>query len=282
MGARSRLVKPNEPMAKKRFGQHFLRDKGVIGRIVRWINPRPADLFWEIGAGDGALSTQLAPLSARLIAVEMDEDCIPILENNLSAHKSAVIIAADFFKLDLADLFSKYGQAGHALRIAGNLPYNVATAIIDRLLHASLPIEDMHFMLQMEVAQRITAPPGSRDYGFLSVFCQRHCEVQMGFKVPPACFVPRPKVMSATISLRLKPRESANAEFERHFEEITKAAFGHRRKTLANSLAKHPVYGISSKQLLERAGIDGSRRAEELSVQEYERLAQFYLEKPEL
>jgi 16S rRNA (adenine1518-N6/adenine1519-N6)-dimethyltransferase len=206
----------------------------------------------------------------------MDIDCIPALENSLSSHESAVIVEADFFELDLAGLFSKYAEAGQKLRVAGNLPYNAGTAIIDTLLHASLPIQDMHFMLQLEVAQRIAALPGSRDYGFLSVNCQHRCEVQIGFKVPPACFVPRPKVMSATISLRPKNVESGNAEFERHFEEIAKAAFSYRRKTLANSLSKHPVYGVSSEKLLEMAGIDGSRRAEALSVSEFERLAQIY------
>ncbi len=284
MGAHSRLVKPNEPMLKKRFGQHFLRDRGVIDRIVRWINPGPGDLFLEIGAGDGALSTQLAPLSAQLLAVEMDVDCIPILENKLSPHKSAVVIAADFLRLNLADLLSGYTQADWALRIAGNLPYNIGTAILDILLHASLPIEDMHFMLQLEVVQRITAAPGSRDYGYLSVDCQHHCLVRMGFKVPPACFVPRPKVSSATISFRPKHPEKVHAEFERHFEAIAKAAFSHRRKTLANSLGRNPVYGKISEELLAQAGIDGSRRAEELSVPEYEHLAEMYLkhfEEPE-
>jgi 16S rRNA (adenine1518-N6/adenine1519-N6)-dimethyltransferase len=270
-------------MLKKRFGQHFLRDKGVISRIVRWIDPGPNDLFLEIGAGDGALSTQLAPQAARLLAIEMDIDCIPILESNLSPHRSAVVIPADFLQLNLADLLSGYGQAGQPLRVAGNLPYNIATVIIDILLHAALPIEDMHFMLQLEVAQRITAAPGSRDYGYLSVDCQHHCEVRMGFKVPSACFVPRPNVSSATISFRPKRTEKVHAEFERHFEAIAKAAFSHRRKTLANSLGKHPVYGKISGELLTQAGIDGSRRAEELSVAEYERMAQTYLnyiEKP--
>jgi 16S rRNA (adenine1518-N6/adenine1519-N6)-dimethyltransferase len=283
MGVRSQLVN-NEPMMKKRFGQHFLRDKGVISRIIRWIDPGPDDLFLEIGAGDGALSTQLAPQAARLLAIELDVDCIPILESKLSPHKSAVVIQADFLQLNPADLLSGYGQAGRPLRIAGNLPYNIATAIIDILLHSTLPIEDMHFMLQLEVAQRITAAPGSRDYGYLSVDCQHHCEVRMGFKVPPACFVPRPKVSSATISFRPKRAEKVHAEFERHFEAIAKAAFSYRRKTLANSLGKNPVYGKISGELLEQAGIDGSRRAEQLSVPEYEHLAETYLkhfEKPE-
>jgi 16S rRNA (adenine1518-N6/adenine1519-N6)-dimethyltransferase len=214
----------------------------------------------------------------------MDVDCIPILESKLSPYKSAVVIAADFLRLNLVDLLSGYGRADQSLRIAGNLPYNIGTAIIDILLHAGLLIEDMHFMLQLEVVQRITATPGSRDYGYLSVNCQHHCEVRMGFKVPPACFVPRPQVSSATISFRPKHSEKMDAEFERHFEAIAKAAFSHRRKTLANSLGKSTFYGKICKELLARAGIDGSRRAEALSVPEYEHLTEMYLkhfEKPE-
>jgi 16S rRNA (adenine1518-N6/adenine1519-N6)-dimethyltransferase len=284
MGVRSQLVKPYEPMLKKRFGQHFLRDKGVISRIIRWINPGSGDLFLEIGAGDGALSTQLAPQAATLLAIEMDVDCIPVLESRLSPYKSAVVISADFLRLNLEDLLSEHSQTGKPVRVAGNLPYNIATAIIDILLHAALPIEDMHFMIQLEVAQRIAAAPGSRDYGYLSVYCQHHCEVRIGFKVPPQCFVPRPKVSSAMISFRPKPAEKVDAEFERHFEAIAKAAFSYRRKTIANSLGKHAVYGEIALELLEHSGIEGSRRAETLSVTEYEHVTEVYLkhfEKPE-
>jgi 16S rRNA (adenine1518-N6/adenine1519-N6)-dimethyltransferase len=277
MGVHSRLVKPNEPKAKRRFGQHFLRDKGIIGRIVRWIDPGSSDLFLEIGAGAGALSTQLAPRVYRLLAIELDAECIPILENNLSPYESAIVIADDFLQLNLAELASRYAQSGQEFRIAGNLPYNIATAIIDILLHSSLPIQDMHFMLQFEVAQRITASPGSREYGYLSVSCQHYCDVRMGFKVPPACFAPRPKVSSSMIRFQPKRFARTDAAFERHFESLAKAAFGYRRKTLSNSLGRHPIYGKIAEEFLMRAGIDGSRRAEALSVQEYENLAETYI-----
>lgn len=278
MGARVQLVKTNEMKMKKRFGQHFLRDKGVISRIVRWINPGPADLFLEIGSGDGALSTQLAPHVSRLLAIELDMDCIPVLEANLAPHKSAIVIAADFLKLNLTELISKYAQADQKLRIAGNLPYNIGTAIINILMHSGLPIEDMHFMLQLEVAQRIAAAPGTRQFGYLSVACQRHCNVQMGFKVSPACFAPRPQVSSTMICLRPKRFPPVDARYEQHFEDLVKAAFSYRRKTLINSLGKHAVYGKFSEELLEKAGIHGSRRAEELTVQEYEYLAQTWMQ----
>jgi 16S rRNA (adenine1518-N6/adenine1519-N6)-dimethyltransferase len=277
MGSHLQLVKPNEPKAKKRFGQHFLRDKGVIGRIVRWINPGPADFFMEIGAGSGALSAELAPHVSRLLAVEVDSDCIPALNQTLAPYKSAIVIEADFLQVNLSELLSRYAQPDQKVRIAGNLPYNIATAIIDILMHSDLLIEDMRFMLQLEVAQRITAIPGSREFGYLSVNCQHHCEVRIGFKVPPNCFSPRPQVSSAMVSFQPKHLHQKDEKYEQGFEALAKASFSYRRKKLVNSLGRHAVFGEFAEELLMRAGIDRSRRAEELSVQEYEDLAQIYL-----
>jgi 16S rRNA (adenine1518-N6/adenine1519-N6)-dimethyltransferase len=272
MGVYSRLVKSNEPRLKKRFGQHFLRDTGVLERIVKWIHPASDDLFCDIGAGDGALSVRLAERVDRLLAIEIDSDCIPSLERLLEHTESATIIAGDILKLDLEELILRYRKPGQKIRIAGNLPYNIATPIIEKVLHSGLPIEDMFFMVQLEVAQRIAAAPGSRQYGYFSVYCQHYAIVQMGFKVSPACFVPRPKVGSAMISFRPKsgPRDLV---FESEFDDLCKAAFAYRRKTLENSLCRHPKLGTIARDLLNKAGIDGSRRAEALSVEDYEHLA---------
>jgi len=277
MGVYPFLVKTYEPGAKKRFGQHFLRDTGVIDRIVRWIDPAPADVVVEIGAGDGAISTRLAPKVGRLIAVEIDPDRIPQLEASLAPYPSAVLIPGDFLRIDLDASILPYMQPGARLRVAGNLPYNVATAMIERLLKWNVPVQDMFFMVQLEVARRIAAVPGTREYGVLSVFCQHYCDVQTGFKVSRACFVPRPQVDSSMISLR--PRGiTTTPKYEAAFEEIVKAAFNYRRKTLANSLTRHPVLGKAASELLAGAAIDGSRRAEELSLQEFETLARVYRE----
>ena len=275
MGARQQLVKSYEPRPKKRLGQHFLRDKGVIDRIVRWIHPGPGDLILEIGAGDGALSRGLASQAGCLLAVELDLDCVPRLEAELAPFESATVVSGDILRLDLRALLSGHLAPGLQLRIAGNLPYNIASAILERLFHAGLPVVDMFFMVQLEVAQRVLAKPGSRQYGFLSVNCQHHADVRMGFQVSPACFVPRPQVGSATVSF--KPRASPlDPALEPGFEALAKAAFSYRRKTLANSLARHPVLGKITAALLRHAGIDGTRRAEALSVAEYERLAQTF------
>ena len=264
--------KPGAYEAKKRLGQHFLKDTGILDRILRWISPSAGQDFIEIGAGTGTLSVRLAEKAGTLVAIEFDGDCIPVLEETLSPFDSAAVVHADILGLDLAELTGEYLRPGQNLRIAGNLPYNIGTAIIGKLLRSDIPIEAMFFMLQLEVAERILALPDTREYGSLSVLCQHYAKASMGFKVPPECFVPRPKVMSAVISLYPKPRDK-NAERYTDFEELVKASFAYRRKTLANSLFRSAHFGGITAELLEKADIDGARRAESLSVQEYERLA---------
>ncbi len=258
--------------AKKRFGQHFLRDRGVLDRLVRLVNPMPEDVILEIGAGDGALSTRLAPAARKLLAVELDKECLPVLEESLASFPSACIVAGDILTLDLRKLLCDQVRPGLRLRAAGNLPYNIATAIIQMLLRQTPPFADMIFMVQLEVAERITARPGSRRYGLLSILCQHFAEARIAFKVSPACFVPRPNVMSAVLEL-YPLGDSTDPEAEDCFIEVAKAAFTHRRKTLANSLRRNRDLGPGSASLLAEAGIDGSRRPEDLAVKEYEHLA---------
>ncbi len=275
MERRPQLVKPYRPIAKKWLGQHFLRDEGVINRIVHWVQPSVNDIIIEIGAGDGSISSPLAAGISRFVAIELDPDCIPRLAQALKHFPHATVVAGDIMELDLAKLILPHMKPDSRLRIVGNLPYNIASAIIERMLHLELPVTEMFFMLQLEVAQRILAQPGSRRYGYLSVLCRHHADVCMGFKVPPSCFVPRPRVSSATVSFKPKPR-CLKAEVHSSFEALAKAAFAYRRKTLVNSLARHPRFGRIANDLLACAGIDCSRRAESLSIQEYEHLAQVF------
>jgi 16S rRNA (adenine1518-N6/adenine1519-N6)-dimethyltransferase len=254
---------------KKRFGQHFLRDTGVLDRIVRSIAPSARDRFLEIGAGDGALSIRLAPRVSRLIAVERDPECIPMLKSALQQIPSATVVESDILKTDIEGLL---GAHAGPLRVAGNLPYNIATTIIENLLALDLAVADMTFMLQLEVARRVTAAPGSREYGLLSVHCQHRADVRLAFTVSPACFVPRPRVTSAIVVFHPFERRW-EARLEDRFREVLAAAFGYRRKTLLNSLRRHLRLGPVAEKLLVKAGIDGARRAEELSVREYEHLA---------
>jgi 16S rRNA (adenine1518-N6/adenine1519-N6)-dimethyltransferase len=256
---------------KKRFGQHFLRDTGVLDRIVRLISPSPRDILLEIGAGDGALSVRLSPHVSRLFAVERDTECLPALTRALEPFSSASVVAGDILAMDIGGLLKSY-SGSHTVRVAGNLPYNIATAIIDNLLSLDLQASDMTFMLQLEVARRVTAAPGSGDYGLLSVSSQHRADIRFAFAVSPACFVPRPRVTSAIVVFQPR-RPRWEARLEERFREILAAAFAYRRKTLANSLRRHPILGPIAEELLTEAGIDGARRAEELSVQEYEKLA---------
>lgn len=260
--------------AKRRFGQHFLEDTGVLDRIVCCLAPSAEDVFLEIGAGRGALSGRLAERVRRLIALEIDSDCLPILGERLAQHPSAVIELGDILEVDLEALVLPHLESGSTLRVAGNLPYNIATAIIERLLYSSLHLHDLHFLVQLEMAQRIIAIPGTRAYGYYSVLCQHRAEASLSFRIGSGSFRPRPKVVSAMIALKPR-RRSSDTEADMAFIRVVKAAFGHRRKVIVNSLRRSPLHADWD-SLLDRAGIDGRRRPEEVSVQEYECLARHY------
>lgn len=260
---------------KKRLGQHFLKDTGTLERLAAYISPSRDDLIVEIGAGTGALTSLLARQAGCLIAIEIDPDCIPALEEALAGRTNVAVVQGDILEIDIHGLIRPYLIQGKRLRFVGNLPYNVSTAIIERLLRLRLPIQEMIFLVQLEAAERITAAPGSRPYGYFSVYCQHYCEPRIGFRISPACFVPRPKVMSATVSLKPRPARWS-AALEESFEEVVKAAFAHRRKTLANSMRYHAAIGPLADEILHKAGIDGALRPEQIPVCDYERLARIY------
>ena len=262
------------PAPKRPLGQHFLRDTGIIDRIARLFQPSREDLVLEIGAGDGAISERIAPHVANLVAIEIDRECTMPLRERLSPFDHAAVLNADILKLDLKEVLSCY-PANRRIRILGNLPYYIATAIIEQMLRLELPIFDMLYMVQLEVAERITASPGSGRYGYFSVCCQHFARAQMGFKIAPHCFVPKPKVVSAMI--RLVPKSS---KWERGsddcFIELAKAAFAYRRKKLVNSLKRNPKFGPDAEALLAAGAISGHLRAQDISVDEYERLPFLY------
>jgi 16S rRNA (adenine1518-N6/adenine1519-N6)-dimethyltransferase len=259
---------------KRRFGQHFLTDRGVLTRLVRLIEPARSDLFLEIGAGSGPLSVKLAESGARLLAVELDRDLLPSLTAALSAYPEAFVIPGDVLSLDIERLVGEH-LAGRTLRGAGNLPYNIATAVIEKLLYSTHPWRDMVFMVQLEVAERIVARPGTKQYGVLSIQCQSRATVKLAFEVKPGSFSPAPAVTSAVITLR--PRSGArDPQGEARLLEVVRAAFSHRRKTLVNSLRRYSEIGSDAPQLLARAGLDGSLRGEQLSVGDYEKLARVW------
>jgi 16S rRNA (adenine1518-N6/adenine1519-N6)-dimethyltransferase len=260
--------------ANKRLGQHFLRDARILDRLIRLIDTASADTFLEVGAGYGALSERLAPRVAQLIAVELDPDCLSALQVSLARFPSATVVAGDILSLNIPAVVSPYLKPGQPLRVAGNLPYYIATTIIEKLLSLDLSVLDITAMVQLEVAQRMVASPGSRQYGYFSVYCQHRAQVRLEFEVAPGCFSPRPQVISAVVTFR--PRAPGDRTLTHSLIPVAKAAFGHRRKTLANSLRHDPQIGPVSDALLAKAGIDPGRRAEDLTIQEFERLAAIY------
>ncbi|AVI64151.1 16S rRNA (adenine(1518)-N(6)/adenine(1519)-N(6))-dimethyltransferase RsmA [Halomonas sp. GFAJ-1] len=255
---------PQQHRARKRFGQNFLRDLGIISRIIRSIGPREGDRLVEIGPGQGALTAPLLEATGKLEVVELDRDLIPGLRVQFFNYPDFVIHEGDALKFDFAALKGD----GPALRVVGNLPYNISTPLIVHLLTMGTAIADMHFMLQKEVVERLAAEPGSTDWGRLSVMAQYYCHVDQLFIVPPEAFVPRPKVDSAIVRLTPHDRLPHTADDPALLFELVKLAFGQRRKTLRNNLK-----GRVSAATLEVLGIDPARRPQTLSVAEYVAIA---------
>ncbi|HEY2395671.1 MAG TPA: 16S rRNA (adenine(1518)-N(6)/adenine(1519)-N(6))-dimethyltransferase RsmA [Rudaea sp.] len=255
---------------RKRFGQHFLHDQGILRRIVEAIAPQPTDRIIEIGPGEGALTLPLLRAAGHLTAIELDRDLIVSLGERARGIGDLAIISADVLTVDFASL-SRPSMASGALgllRIVGNLPYNISTPILFHCLDHAAAIRDMHFMLQKEVVERMAAPPGSKTYGRLSVMLQLRCTVEPLFRVPPGAFRPPPKVDSAIVRLTPLPAHAlpdADAEL---IDRVVRAAFGQRRKTLGNALRD-----VATSAQINAAGIDPRSRAEQLAPAAFVALA---------
>jgi len=245
---------------KKSLGQNFLRDDNIARKIVAAIDPQVDDCMLEIGSGEGALTRYLAGKVQKLIAVEIDHRVVQRLRENM-APCTVDVRQEDFLTTDVAAIAD---QAGRRLRIVGNIPYNITSPIIFRLLDVRHVIGDATLMMQREVARRLVAVPRTKDYGILSVICQLYADVSALFDVSPNAFFPRPKVTSSVMRLVMLdgPRyELANEEF---FRAMVRSVFGKRRKTLKNSL----MYFFGDTFTLPDLPVNLSRRPEELSLQE--------------
>ena len=249
---------------KKRFGQHFLSDYSVIQKLIYEINPNPTDKIIEIGPGLGALTFPLLEKINSLDVVEIDRDVIARLQQRNDA--KLTIHGVDALKFDFASL----QEDSTKLRIVGNLPYNISTPLIFHLLDYKDKISDMHFMLQNEVVNRITADPNNKSYGRLSVMVQYHCKTEYLFFVGPESFDPPPKVDSAILRLSPWQDQPYKAENETHLSELVAQAFSMRRKTLRNNLKK-----IISAEQIQELGIDPSKRAENLEISDFVKLSNF-------
>ncbi len=247
-----------EYRTKKRFGQHFLHDHGVIHKLIKYIHPQENQQIIEIGPGMGALTIPLLEQISQLEVIEIDRDVIQHLQQ-LGGDK-LTIHNVDALKFNLADLLKNNQQ----IRVVGNLPYNISTPLIFHLLKYQEYIEDMHFMLQKEVVDRIIAQAGSKTYGRLSVMVQYYCETEYLFYVGPEAFKPPPKVDSAVIRLQPWQEKPYLANDVEVLSKVVAQAFSMRRKTLRNTLKK-----LFSKKQIESVGIDPSARAETLSVKNF-------------
>jgi 16S rRNA (adenine1518-N6/adenine1519-N6)-dimethyltransferase len=253
--------------ARKRFGQHFL-EPSWVGKVVDAIEPGPEDVFLEIGPGRGALTFALADRAAAVVAVEIDRTLAAQLRR--SARSNVTVIESDILRIDLAAVLREHA-GGRPARVAGNLPYNISSPILFsliRLFRAAGGISDATVMLQLEVAERLAAQPGSRDYGVLSILASLWADIDLILSLPPGAFRPVPKVRSAVVHLRFRqPRVDVGDPDT--FEALVKALFSQRRKTLSNALKPFAArWGQDAAAILRQAGIDGRRRPETLDLAE--------------
>ncbi|WP_290651019.1 16S rRNA (adenine(1518)-N(6)/adenine(1519)-N(6))-dimethyltransferase RsmA [Aquisalimonas sp.] len=248
---------------RKRFGQNFLHDRGTIGRVIGAIAPMPDDPLVEIGPGRGALTVPLLQACGRVEAIEMDRDLLDGLREVCAPHGDIVLHQGDALTFDVAQC-----HQGAGLRLVGNLPYNISTPLIFRLLEQAELIRDMHFMLQREVVDRMIAPPGSRTYGRLSVMTQYHCQVKRLFTVAPGAFHPVPAVESAIVRLTPHAPGLTSPEEAVQLARVVTEAFGQRRKTLRKTLRE-----LVPPSAFPACGIDPGARPEQLSLAAFRCLA---------
>ena len=256
--------------AKKRLGQHFLQPEWAH-KLIEAIGPRATDRFLEIGPGPGALTIRLAPLVSHVTAIEVDPDMLAALRPRVPAN--VTLLEADFLDVDLDSM-------PRSVRVAGNLPYNVSSPILFRLLDAHRRqggLVDATLMLQREVAERIVSGPGTKEYGVLSILVQLHADVRIALTLPPGAFRPPPKVHSAVVRLTFRP-PAVQLSDEPLFVAMVRSMFTQRRKTLSNALKPFAeMRGRAAADALHDTSIDPRRRPETLQLEELARLAEFFV-----
>ena len=256
------------------LGQHFLRDRAVVDRILDLVRPTAGDLVVEIGPGRGALTQALAVRAGRLLALEIDAPLAAALQQRFAGAGSVEIRQADARQFDYAGLRALVPDPAGRVLVVGNLPYSVGKPILAALVESRGAIDEMALMLQKEVAERVAAAPGSKTYGALSVLTQVAASARLAFSVPPGAFSPPPQVDSAVLYLRTHREPPVPVADPARFAAVVRAAFSQRRKSLANALAAGlAVSAESARRQAELAGIDPGRRAETLSLAEFARLA---------
>ncbi|MDO6658512.1 16S rRNA (adenine(1518)-N(6)/adenine(1519)-N(6))-dimethyltransferase RsmA [Anaerobacillus sp. 1_MG-2023] len=270
---------------KKSLGQNFLIDSNVLTKIVDQAKLSPNSGAIEIGPGIGALTEKLAKQAKKVVAFEIDQRLLPILEDTLSPYPHVHIRHSDVLEADVRQVIEEEFEEGQDLMVVANLPYYVTTPILMKLLEEKLPVRGIVVMIQKEVAERIAAKPGSKEYGSLSLAVQYHAVAKTALTVPKTVFVPKPNVDSSVLHLELRQEPPVDLLNEAYFFEVIRASFGQRRKTLLNNLQNNLLSKEQKpmiEEVLQETGIDGTRRGETLSMEEFAALSNaFYSRKDE-
>jgi len=265
-------LKAHGLIPRKGLGQHFLVDRNVMNKVVEAAQVDEGDIVLEVGPGLGEMTVVLADRVRKIIAVEIDPKLAKILKNKMDRYPNVEVIREDILKIDLRQ-FRKAGA--QRIKVVANLPYQISTPLLFRFIEVREVFCSLTLMLQKEVAERLVALPGGKEYGPLSIFVQMFSDVSICFHVKPSAFFPPPKVESAVIRMSWKDRPAVAIEDEEWFKKVVKGAMGYRRKTLMNAL-KHSglVLPGASEVRLRGAGIDPQRRSGTLTLQEFARLAE--------
>lgn len=260
---------------QKKFGQNFLIDTHVLDKIVAAANITEDDLVLEIGPGIGTMTQYLCEHARQVVAVEIDKNLIPILEDTLSAYDNVKVIQNDILKVDINEIARKE-NGGRPIKVVANLPYYITTPIIMGLFESHVPIENITVMVQKEVADRMQVGPGTKEYGALSLAVQYYAEPYIVANVPPNCFMPRPKVGSAVIRLTRHKENPVEVKDEALMFRLIRASFNQRRKTLVNGLTNSPEVQASKEEILaalEQMGVSATVRGETFGLEEFAALA---------
>jgi 16S rRNA (adenine1518-N6/adenine1519-N6)-dimethyltransferase len=257
---------------EKGLGQHFLVDRNILNKVIRTAQVGKEDVVVEVGPGLGEMTLALARLAKHVIAVEIDPKLVEILKKKLADCPNVEVVKSDILKVDFKHFFKKEGRP---IKVVANLPYQISTPLLFRFIEAKEALSTLTLMLQREVAERMAASPGGKEYGTLSVLLQMFLDLSVRFFIPPSAFFPRPKVESAVVHMVWKEKPMIETNNEEWFKRVVKACFGYRRKTLVNAL-KHSglPFPDSIESRMEKIGIDPRRRPETLTIEEFIRLAE--------
>ena len=266
---------------QKKYGQNFLIDKNILEKIVDAAEIGADDVVLEIGPGIGTMTQYLCERAREVIAVEIDDKLIPVLADTLSEYDNVTVIHEDILKVDIRAL-AEEKNGGKPIKVVANLPYYITTPIIMELFESRVPLESVTVMVQKEVAERMKEGPGSKDYGALSLAVAYYAVAEIIAEVPPACFIPRPKVSSMVIRLTCHKEPPVEVADERFLFSVIRASFQQRRKTLVNGLNNAPWIPVDREEItrcVESLGYGPSVRGEKLTLEEFARLANLLWEK---